>query len=82
MEEIKILLIVVGIAAVGVIGYFAFQSDQTESITEEQIAEIQKQVEETAGDFTPTSTDWLISGPFQIDKSQYLLGEKYFFKSI
>ncbi len=80
MEEIKILLIVVGIAAVGVIGYFAFQSDQTESITEEQIAEIQKQVEETAGDFTPTSTDWLTSGPFQIDKSQYLLGENIFLR--
>jgi len=78
MDETKIFLIVIGVAVVIVIGYFAFQSDQTESVTEEKIAEIEKQIEETAGDFTPTSKDWLTSGPFQIDKSQYLLGENIF----
>ena len=83
MEEITILLIVIGIATVGVIGYFAFQSYQTESIIEEeQIAEIQKQIEKTAGDFIPASKDWLTSGPFQIDKSQYLLGENIFLRVV
>jgi len=78
VDETKIFLIVIGVAVVIVIGYFAFQSDQTESITKEQIAEIEKQIEETAGDFSPTALGWLTSGPFQIDKSQYLLGENIF----
>ena len=78
MEETKIFLIVIGVAVVIVTGYFAFQSDQTEFITKEQIAEIEKQIEETRGEFSPTVRDWLTSGPFQIDKSQYLLGENIF----
>jgi len=78
MEETKILLIVVGIAAVSVVGYFTFQSDQTESISEEQIFEIKSEIEETTEYFTPTQRNWLASGPFQIDKSQYLLGENIF----
>ena len=81
MEETTIMLIVVGIATVGVIGYFAFQSDQTESITEEQIAEIQKQIEEVSGDYRPGSKDWIASGPFKIDKSQYWLGENVFLRA-
>ncbi len=78
MDETKIFLIVIGVAVVIVIGYFAFQSDQTESITKEQIAEIEKQIEETTGDFSPTVSVWLTSGPFQIDKSQYLVAENIF----
>ena len=81
MDETKIFLIVIGVAVVIVTGYFAFQSDQTESITKEQIAEIEKQIKETAGDFTPTASVWLTSGPFQIDKSQYLLGENIFVRT-
>jgi len=81
MDETKIFLIVIGVAVVIVMGYFAFQSDQTESITKEQIAEIEKQIEETAGDFSPTVNVWLTSGPFQIDKSQYLLGENIFVRT-
>ena len=78
MDETKIFLIVIGVAVVIVAGYFAFQSDQTESITKEQIAEIEKQIEETTGDFSSTVRGLLTSGPFQIDKSQYLLGENIF----
>ena len=78
MDETKIFLIVIGVAVVIVIVYFAFQSDQTESVTKEQIAEIEKQIEETTEDFSPTVRGWLTSGPFQIDKSQYLLGENIF----
>jgi len=78
MDETKIFFIVIGVAVVIVTGYFAFQSDQTESVIKEQIAEIEKQIEETTGDFSPTVRDWLTSGPFQIDRSQYLLGENIF----
>jgi len=80
MEEIKIFLIIVGIATVAVIGYFAFQSDQTETIMEEKIAEIEKQIEEISEDYTPDPKGWITSGPFQIDKSQYLLGENIFLR--
>ena len=82
MDETKIFFIVIGVAVVIVTGYFAFQSDQTESVIKEQIAEIEKQIEKTAGDFTPTSKDWVTSGSFQIDKSQYLLGENIFLRSV
>ncbi len=78
MDETKIFLIVIGVAVVIVTGYFAFQSDQTESMTKEQIAEIEKQIEETTEDFSSAVGGWLTSGPFQIDKSQYLLGENIF----
>jgi len=81
MDETKIFLIVIGVAIVIVTGYFAFQSDQTESITKEQIAEIEKQIEETTEDFSSAVGGWLTSGPFQIDKSQYLLGENIFVRT-
>ena len=78
MDETQILLIVIGIVTVILLGYYALQTDQTETITEEKVTEIEKQIEETAGSFTPTPKEWLTSGPFQIDKSQYLLGENIF----
>jgi len=78
MNEIQILLIVIGIVTVILLGYYALQADQTETITEEEIIEIEKQIDETIGDFSPPSREWLTSGPFQIDKSQYLLGENIF----
>jgi len=78
MDKIQILLIVIGIVTVSLLGYYTLQADQTETITEEEIIEIEKQIDETTGDFSPTSREWLTSGPFQIDKSQYLLGENIF----
>ncbi len=78
MDEIQILLIVIGIVTVSLLGYYTLQADQTETITEEEIIEIEKQIDETTGDFSPTPREWLTSGPFQIDKSQYLLGENIF----
>jgi len=80
MNETRIFLIVVGVVAVILLGYYALQSDQTETITEEKITEIEKQIDETRGDFSPTIRDWPTSGPFQIDKSQYLLGENIFIR--
>ena len=78
MDEIQILLIVIGIVTVSLLGYYTLQADQTETITEEEIIEIEKQIDETTGGFSPASREWLTSGPFQIDKSQYLLGENIF----
>jgi len=78
MDETQILLIVIGIVTVILLGYYTLQADQTETITEEEIIEIEKQIEETAGSFTSTPKEWLTSGPFQIDKSQYLLGDSIF----
>jgi len=78
MDETQIFLIVVGVVAVILLGYYALQADQTETITEEEITEIEKQIDETTGSFSPTPREWLTSGPFQIDKSQYLLGENIF----
>ena len=78
MDEIQILLIVIGIVTVSLLGYYTLQADQTETITEEEIIEIEKQIDETTGDFSPTVRGWLTSGSFQIDKSQYLLGENIF----
>ena len=78
MDEIRILLIVIGIVTVILLGYYTLQADQTETITEEEITEIEKQIEETTGSFTPTPKEWFSSGPFKIDKSQYLLGENIF----
>jgi len=78
MDEIHILLIVIGIVAVILLGYYALQADQTETITEEEITKIKKQIDKTTGDLSLTSREWLTSGPFQIDKSQYLLGENIF----
>ncbi len=79
MDETRIFLIIVVVVAVIVLGYYALQADQTETIMEEKITEIEKQIEETAGDFSPTVSDWPTSGPFRIDKSQYLIGENIFF---
>jgi len=80
MNETRIFLIVVGIVAVILLGYYVIQADQTATITEEGITEIEKQIDETTGSFTPKPREWLTSGPFQIDKSQYLLGENIFIK--
>ena len=78
MDETRILLIVIGIVTAILLGYYTLQADQTETIIEEKITEIEKQIDETTGDFSPIPREWLTSGPFQIDKSQYLLGENIF----
>ena len=79
MDVMQIFLIVTGVVAVIVLGYYALQADQTETIMEEKITEIKKQIEETTGGFSSTVRDWPTSGPFKIDKLQYLLGENIFF---
>ena len=47
--------------------------------------EIQKKMDEVEkikleNDYTPKVREWISSGPFQIDRSEYLLGEKIFLR--
>ena len=53
----------------------------TEEITpevQEKLDEIeQKNLENT---YTPKEREWITSGPFQIDRSEYILGEKIFLR--
>ena len=43
-----------------------------------KISEIEKSAEEHA--YEPAPRDWPTSGPFQIDRSKYLIGEKIFMR--
>jgi hypothetical protein len=49
-----------------------------------KLEDIKKNVEETKGletDYDPTrQREWITSGPFQIDRSEYVLGEKIFLR--
>ncbi len=50
---------------------------------EEIIPEIQEKLDEIGktnieNEFTPKPREWITSGPFQIDRSEYILGEKIF----
>jgi hypothetical protein len=101
MNEIKIFVMLVGIAAVAVLGYFALQrntiqndfpkeeirtetieseleeNDEIQSKIEEKYAELEKQITDK-GEYKPAPRDWPTSGPFEIDRSRYVLGENVF----
>ena len=101
MNEIKIFVMLVGIAVVAVGGYFALQSNtiqndfpEEEIITEaiegelgeeseiqskiaEKYVEIEKQTIDK-GEYKPAPRDYPTSGPFEIDRSRYVLGENVF----
>ena len=52
---------------------------------EETIPEIQEKLDEIEkinleNEYTPKPREWITSGPFQIDRSQYALGEKIFLR--
>ena len=48
------------------------------SEVQEKIDEIKKAKEEN--EYSPKDREWLTSGPFQIDRSEYVLGEKIFLR--
>ena len=101
MNEIKIFVMLVGIAVVAVGGYFALQSNtiqndfpeeeiiteaiegeleeesEIQSKIEEKYAEIEKQITDK-GEYKPAPRDYPTSGPFEIDRSRYVLGENVF----
>ena len=45
---------------------------------QERLDEIEKQNLEN--EYTPKEREWITSGPFQIDRSEYILGEKIFLR--
>ena len=91
----KMIAIPIGIGIiiiiVGIISVFNQESKQNESIDiefgettsenpiiDEKLDEIEKNAEENY--FKPAPREWITSGPFQIDRSEYLLGEKIFLR--
>ena len=91
MKKEKIFGIIGAVVAATIISVFFLQmstpnhDNEQESIIEEEVEEeIQKKYEEIEKakqkneSFTPAERDWQTSGPFEIDRSQYLLGENIF----
>ena len=53
--------------------------------TEEIIPEVQEKLNEIEkinleNEYSPKNREWITSGPFQIDRSEYILGEKVFLR--
>ena len=53
--------------------------------TEEITSEVQKKLDEIKkinleNEYSPKDREWITSGPFQIDRSEYILGEKIFLR--
>ena len=58
---------------------------KTETVNEEN-DEVQKKLDEikkdkTENEYSPKPREWITSGPFQIDRSEYVLGEKIFLRA-
>ena len=54
-----------------------------EVLPDENSPEVQKKIEEIEekkleNEYTPKEREWITSGPFQIDRSEYIIGEKIF----
>ena len=52
--------------------------EETSPEIQERLDEIEKQNLEN--EYTPKEREWITSGPFQLDRSEYLLGEKIFLR--
>ena len=55
------------------------------TIDEEITPEIQEKLDENKkinleNEYSPKDREWITSGPFQLDRSEYLLGEKIFLR--
>ena len=58
---------------------------KTEEDLNNETAEIEKKIDEIEknndeNDYKPKPREWITSGPFQIDRSEYILGEKIFLR--
>ena len=54
------------------------ENNSSESEIQEKLEEIEKVKEEN--EYKPKPREWITSGPFQIDRSEYVLGEKIFLR--
>ena len=86
---IGIIIVIVGIVAISsqesdtMKVENTFDIDKESSPTEETILEIQEKMDEIEkinleNEYSPKDREWIASGPFQIDRSEYVLGEKIF----
>ncbi len=53
------------------------EKNEIQSKIEEKYAELEKQITDK-GEYKPAPRDWPTSGPFEIDRSRYVLGENVF----
>jgi len=94
MKNSKIAIqIVVGLITV-IVGIVVMSNQESNKMEVEDIldkelrpneenAEVQEKLEEIEkinleNEYSPKPREWLTSGPFQIDRSEYVLGEKIF----
>ena len=89
MNNKIIIPIIVIIIAIGIVYAISFEDTDTMEVedtinkeirpTEEVIPEIQERLDEIEktnqeNEYTPKPREWITSGPFQIDRSEYVLG--------
>ena len=93
-REIIILVILV-VTAIGIITVLSSEEsdiiavensfDENLRPVEQDTSEIEDKLDEIErknleNQYTPKERDWITSGPFQIDRSEYVLGEKVFLR--
>ena len=77
----KTIPVVIGIiiTIVGIVTLSSYESDKDiESKIQDNLDEIEKI--KLDNEYSPKPREWITSGPFQIDRSQYILGEKIFIR--
>ena len=90
-----IIPIIVVIITIGIVSAISFEDTEimeVEDTMDEEIRpdeeitpEIQERLDEIEkinqeNEYTPKPREWITSGPFQIDRSEYILGEKIFLR--
>ncbi|AFS81543.1 hypothetical protein NKOR_08430 [Candidatus Nitrosopumilus koreensis AR1] len=89
---IPIIAVVIAIVAMIAINFEQPETMEVEDTVnkeldpiEETIPEIQEKLEDIEkinleNEYTPKEREWITSGPFQIDRTEYVLGEKIFLR--
>jgi len=96
MKNIPIIGMIVGIGIIIVILSFVFTFNQESDIAEVEdtfdkeiqpveIPEIQDKLDDIEkiadeNEYKPLEREWITSGPFQIDRSEYVIGESIFYR--
>ncbi|MGB0855429.1 MAG: hypothetical protein ACPGQP_00125 [Nitrosopumilus sp.] len=76
--------IVIGVVIL-IVGITVIINPGSNTTKNEEIDEIQNKLNEiektkSENEYKPKSREWITSGPFQIDRSEYILGEKIFLR--
>ena len=75
--------VVISLAIVGIVIYTNNPESEIEDLENENESEDKLEEKETINlenEYTPKEREWISSGPFQIDRSEYVLGEKIFLR--